>query len=756
MNDNTGGALNCPQCGEGINFASKKCIACGYLFSEEIYKKIFFYFDLKNDFKNLISVENSVSERLSKLSLKIKNYEQLLGGDLKNDAGAAYAGATEELSDRGAGSGEDFQKEFRQGPDAAGYSVHERQEPNLQTPREPSAGLQDINQLQGGAGPQTSGPQTAGAKSAFAPKSGIGEVKKTIEAKRKENFDNYHASGGGAGTGIGGAETSFSAPQSSDNDFEIMVGQKWMLIIGIITIVFGVGYFLKYSFERELIGPAGQVALAYLLGFAFLATGNFFHQKSGFGVFGLYMTGGAIAVFYFAAYAAFQLYKPPVVGQEFSFFIMVLITVLACTLSLRYDVKWLAVLAIIGGFLTPVLVSSGRDSFYSLMFYMTLLNCGVFFVSFKKNWNLLITLGFMGTYILYSGWHSKYYQDEKFWPAILFLNFFYLIYSVAPFAYQFIKKQTESSPVSGFFVMTLNSFIAFSYSYNMILSYFQASYYVSIVTVFYAAVFLAMASHLFKQGNRFSDAFVITLAMASLFLIITIPMIFTKHWITFFWAAQAFCLLIMAVKLNRGAVYTGSYLLFAIALFKLFFVDYTLQGAFNFNFDSLRIQAGFDYLLIERYIAWCGVLGLLFFAGGMLARQGVRNVVSDVKDSVIMYTIFGIGLFVVLNFETASFFYDYLPAARFAFISGLWACFAAALMIIGFVYNAYGVRKTSIALFLITLIKVFLFDMDNMSTPWRILSFMVLGVILIAVSFYYHKFKDKLIAALNDEGRKRL
>ncbi len=728
MND-TGGVLKCPQCGEGINFASKKCAACGYLFPDEIYKKLFFYFDLRNDFKNLVAVENSVSERLSKLSSKIKNYELLLGGDLKNAMHAPAESPSESLLKPEAPADEEIKKEFQPGPAA------------LLT--------QDINSGTDGGRQQNAGAQPSAVKSAFAPKSGIGEVKKVIESKRSDRQGDYSSPGARG-------ETRFSAPQPSDNDFEIMVGQKWMLIIGIITIVFGVGYFLKYSFERELIGPAGQVALAYLLGFVFLAMGNFFHQKSGFSVFGLYMTGGAIAVFYFAAFAAFQLYTPPVVGQEFSFFIMVLITVLACTLSLRYDVKWLAVLGIIGGFLTPVLVSSGSDSFYGLMFYITLLNCGVFFVSFKKNWNLLNTLGFLGTYILYSGWYSKYYQDEKFWPAILFLNLFYLIYSVAPFAYQFLKKQTEGSPVTGFIVMALNSFIAFRYSYIMILGHFHASYFVSIVTVFYAAVFLAMASHLFKQGKRFSDAFVITLGMASLFLIITIPMIFSKHWITFFWAAQAFSLLIMAVKLDRKAVYTGSYLLFSLALFRLFFIDYTLHGAFNFNSDTMRIQAGFTYLIVERYIAWCGVVGLLFFAGGLLRQNGVRHVVSDVKDCVIIYTIFGISLFMLLNFETASFFYDYLPAARFAFISGLWACFAAALMIIGFKFNAYGVRKTSISLFLITLIKVFLFDMGDMSTPWRILSFMLLGAILISVSFYYHKFKDKLMAAFNDEGRKNL
>lgn len=724
MNGNTGSPLNCPQCGEGINFASRKCQACGYLFSDEIYKKIFFYFDLKNDFKNLIAVENGVSERLLKLSSKLKNYEHLLYGDLKNDMRTAHEARLKESPHGGEAVASESEKESVYGVEAA-------------------PGESKKESVHGGAGARTSG-----AKSAFAPEESINEAKKTIEAKRKEYFNNYNSAGG---AGFDGSRTSFSGRPPIDNDFEIMVGQKWMLIIGIITIVFGVGYFLKYSFDSGLIGPAGQVALAYLLGIIFLAAGNFFHQKSMFSIFGLYMTGGAIAVFYFAAFAAFQLYNPPVAEQAVSFFIMVLITLLACALSLRYDVKWLAALGVIGGFLTPVLVSSGRDSFYTLMFYMALLNCGVFFISFKKNWNLVNTLGFFGTYILYSGWYSKYYHDERFWPAVLFLNFFYLIYSVAPFAYQFIKKQNESSPVSGFFVMTLNSFIAFGYSYNMILSHFQASYYVSVATVFYAAVFLSMASHLFKQGKRFSDAFVITLSMASLFLIITIPMIFTKHWITFFWAAQAFGLLIMAVKLNRGTLFTGSYLLFAIALFKLFFVDYTLHGAFNFNFDSLRIQAGFDYLFIERYIAWCGVLGLLSAAAAILARNGVKHIVSDVMDSAVIYAIFTISLFAVLNFETASFFYDYLPAARFAFISGLWACFAASLMVAGFRFNRRGVRKASIALFLITLIKVFLFDMGNMSTPWRILSFMVLGVILVAVSFYYYKFKDKLMAVFNDK-----
>ncbi len=753
-----GGVLKCPRCGNEINYANKSCSECGHLFSEDIYKKMFFYFDVKNDFNNLISVENNVSDRLLKISRKIENFEALLLTDINNQ-NVKYDGAVNPAPVEDDGRRSADNAFFSDKPEAA---VDEKNVSDMPDEITSAAGrlYSSDREADRPAEPvmdaSVSTRQSA-VKSAFAPGSGMSGVKKIIENKRALNTG--AAPGLNAGNVMDGAHNSTrpglrrNLDDSPEDNFEIMLGQKWMLIIGIITIVFGVGYFLKYSFERELIGPAGQLTLAYILGAVFLRLGYYFHQKSGFVSFGLLMTGGAIAVFYFASFAAFQLYRPPVIGQEASFVIMVLITVLACALSIKFDAKWLAVLGIIGGFLTPVMLSRGSDNFYGLMGYITLLNCGVLYVAFKKNWNLLNTLAFFGTYILFSGWYLNYYGTKNFLPAILFLNLFYLIYSVAPFAYQFIKKQEKPSSVAAFVVMTLNSFFAFGFSYDMIYDYFRAAHYVSIITVFYAAVFLAMASHLFKQGRRFSEAFVAMLALASLFLIIMIPILFSKQWITFFWAAQAFTLFFMAVRLSRAAIFAGAYALFAIALLKLLFVDYSMHGAFNFNFDIFRIYPDFSYLLAGRYVAWAGSLTLLFSAANIAYRKGISNIVYGVKDSAVLYTVLGICLFIILNFETASFLYDYLREARFAFISGLWAVYAAALMIIGFKFNSYAVRKTSIALFTITLIKVFVYDMDDMSTPWRILSFMILGGILISVSFFYHKFKDGLITVLKkNEG----
>jgi len=79
----------------------------------------------------------------------------------------------------------------------------------------------------------------------------------------------------------------YEAPSASDSgktpqqkqQSEVLFGQKWLLIAGVVITVLGVGWFLKYSFDQNWIGPAGRVFLAYLWGMAFLGGGEFFRRK---------------------------------------------------------------------------------------------------------------------------------------------------------------------------------------------------------------------------------------------------------------------------------------------------------------------------------------------------------------------------------------------------------------------------------------------------------------------------------------------
>jgi uncharacterized membrane protein len=528
------------------------------------------------------------------------------------------------------------------------------------------------------------------------------------------------------------------------SDFEERMGQKWLLAIGILTMVFGVGYFLKYSFDQGWVGPAGRVTMAYVWGIAFLIAGDWFRKKD-LEKFGLPLIGGGIAVLYFSTFAAFQIYQ--IFGQTLSFGLMVLITMLACVLAIRYDTKWLAVLGLVGGFLTPIMLSTGHDNQIALMTYMTILNLGLLGVAFYKKWDILNTLGFVFTYLLYSAWYGQHYEATKFWPAILFLNGFYLIYSFIPFIYEIRKGDgTLSREIA---LVGLNAFFAFGYCYVMIKDLYGVSW-VSIITLLYAAVSLSLASYVFKKGKQSMNVFVMMMAMAMTFLIITVPVLFSKHWITIFWSAQAFGLLWMAVKLERRSLIAGAYALLLFSVGKFLFYDYDVV----FHFGWFHSTGGYTQLIAERYATTLLVLIALYLTR-ILTKQASLDVLKlKMRDTSFWVIVFGAVLFITLTAEVSAFFRDYLPQARFAAISVLWTIFSAVLMFMGFRKNDAMLRKTSFALFLVVILKVFLFDMANISTPYRIISFIFLGLILMGTSYLYYRKKSSIETSASGAERK--
>jgi hypothetical protein len=100
-----------------------------------------------------------------------------------------------------------------------------------------------------------------------------------------------------------------------------------------------------------------------------------------------------------------------------------------------------------------------------------------------------------------------------------------------------------------------------------------------------------------------------------------------------------------------------------------------------------------------------------------------------------------------MNIETGALFYDYAHSARFASISVLWALYAIGLMIVGVVKNIEILRKCSFGLFGLTILKVVLIDMSNVSTPFRIISFVVLGLMLMGSSYLYHRYRSRILGA---------
>ncbi len=542
----------------------------------------------------------------------------------------------------------------------------------------------------------------------------------------------------------------------TQSNLEIRFGQKWLLIIGIVLTIFGVGYYLKYSFEQGWIGPSGRVAMSYLFGIAFLFTANKLIQKK-FRRLGLYIYGGGIAMLYSATFAGFQLYR--LFNSTLSMVLMILITLLVSALSIFYNTKWLAVLGLVGGFLTPILLSTGQDNQVALMVYMVVLNSGLLIIAFQKKWELLNALGFSFTYLLFSTWCMNYYSLDKFWITMIFLNIFYLMYTFIPFAYQLREKITEK--MNGFYIMIFNSFIVFAYSYFMIKQRFAVEW-VSIVTIIYAAIFLLMANYLYKKNMHRVDGFIILISKAAFFLVITIPIMFSQHWITVFWMVQVIMLFWLGSKLNRHILVKGSYVLFVITLYKFLFYDY--GSIFNLRVYGWFIKPDYGYMIVERYLTLFFLLAGAYIFASMVKKTGRQYVTGEslpqlaqelsIRNSSRIYAVWGSMLFIVLNIETAAFFHNYLLNARFAAISVLWTGFSVMLMVKGFKDNNSIFRRVALGLFIITILKVFFVDISNISTPYRVISFILLGLVLIQVSFLYYKYKDKLISVISGDKKR--
>jgi len=520
---------------------------------------------------------------------------------------------------------------------------------------------------------------------------------------------------------------------------EVRLGQKWLLIAGLVITVLAVGYFLKYSFDRNWIGPVGRVSLAYAAGLAMLGTGELFRRKR-LELFGLYLFGGGIAVLYFAGYAAFQLYH--LIDQLPAFGLMVLVTALAGLLSLLYDTKWLAVLGIIGGFVTPIVLSTGTDNQIALMGYMSVLNCGILAIAAFKQWRLLNYLGMTFTWLLFSSWYVRYYADEKFWTTTVFLNVFFLTYAVVPFLFYFVRKTQQR--MAGFSITIPNAFVAFGYSFVTIRSHFSLEW-VSVVSLAYAAVFLSMATFVHRRNRDNLEPFILLMAKGLLFLIITVPILFSEHWITLFWAVQAIVLLWAALRLGDVRLRYGAIVLMLIAAAKLLVYDYPV--VFELLAPGMYYKNGFALGMIERWVTIAVTLGVLFRSAQMFKVAGFNGIDDKENASGVFVGLFAILLFGTMNIEVAACFNDYIPRARFASISVLWAVFATALMILGFVRNTSLLRRCSIVLFAATIVKVFLRDMVNVDTPYRILSFLVLGLMLVGASYLYHRCKGLILPA---------
>jgi len=327
------------------------------------------------------------------------------------------------------------------------------------------------------------------------------------------------------------------ASSKPETDLEKFIGENLLSKIGITVLVLGISFFVKYAIDQNWIKEAGRVVIGLISGGILIGIAH--RIRYSYRSFSSVLMGGGLTVFYFTIAFAFHQYH--LISQTAGFIIMVIITAFAVLLSLYYDRLELAILATIGGFITPFLVSTGQENYIALFTYLCILNSGLMVLAWFKRWPTINIIALFFTTIIYGSWLIKrmwfdYPVEVPYKDAMLFGTLFYLQFVTM----NIVNNIREKKIFNAFdFMIVLSINFLFYLAVMVILPYWNHGNYNGMFTAS-LGIFNLLLVLGFKQKKTIDQNFLALLTgLAITFISLAAPVQFKGNYVTLFWAAEA-------------------------------------------------------------------------------------------------------------------------------------------------------------------------------------------------------------------------
>jgi uncharacterized membrane protein len=208
------------------------------------------------------------------------------------------------------------------------------------------------------------------------------------------------------------------------------------------------------------------------------------------------------------------------------------------------------------------------------------------------------------------------------------------------------------------------------------------------------------------------------MSLSVFFLTIAIPVFFKANWSTCAWAIEGTVILSLGRK--EKVLKILPLVLLKIAVFKMVFIDFFILELFPFLFNSTVT-----------------IIAVFICAKSLKSPKENEN-----KALVDFLSISGMLLVFWFTLTGTFKFFDefsHLEEMRSLVISVLWSVYALVLFAVGIAKESSPARIAGFLMAALTIFKVFFYDLSSLETTYRILSFVILGIILLTISFAYHK-----------------
>lgn len=511
--------------------------------------------------------------------------------------------------------------------------------------------------------------------------------------------------------------------EPSAADLESLIGGRWFNRIGIIALLFAISCFLKLAFDNNWIGPAGRVTIGIVLGALMLPWSQWLLSR-GYSYFSDGIAGLGEATLFVSVWAGCQYYT--LFTRQTGFAALVLVTAVMAFLALRRNSQPIAFLSLVGGLLTPALMSHGENQQVMLFSYLMILGTAALVVCWHKDWYSLLPLAFITTQLYFWQWYDSFYVRAQFLErTILFACLFFLLYSVIPVLRAL--RQVELNFLD--LLLVAANAVALSIPLYVML-WPEDRWPLTIFFLVLAAGHLAVAGVLWKSepSDTVAPRF-LYLGLAVTFLTLAIPTRFDGNTITLAFSVEGGLLAWIGFRSQGGLLRPAGYFLLLFAAFRLFFMP-PAADAFLWN---------------ERFASYLVLIAAIVVPLWQAHAQRPSSESEAIEAEISVLSIFA-NLFALLALSLE--FWDYFAhgvaaanhtLAQHLSLSILWTCYAAALLLSGVLRRSALLRWQALVLLFIVVGKVFFVDLSSLDRVYRIVSFLILGSALLAVSFLYQR-----------------
>ena len=524
-----------------------------------------------------------------------------------------------------------------------------------------------------------------------------------------------------------------SPPRKSLDAFELesLIGRRGVGWVAVVLILFATAFFLKYAFDNRWIGELGRVSIGITFGIA-MSLAGFRYQRRGWRIFSQILTAGGIVLLYLSTYAAFGYYH--LVEQKTAFVYLAVLIAEAAALSLIYNAPAIAIMALIGGLLTPVLLHSDRDQYRSFFTYLVVLDAGA--LALLKHWRGLSSIAYYGTQLLFWIWYDENYHHQKRGAVLIFQLAIFLLFLLAHLARELLRR--DSATLEDALLLLANPFVFFATAYHLLNPTHHD--WMGAFAIVMALLYAGIAKILLSRSAEGRREILLLIAVALTFVTIAIPIQLRSNWITIAWAVEGVAILWAGIEIQSVRLRAHAFGLFALAFFKFLFWDtpYGYRPAFTPIFNR--------YFLSSLAVVGCYILAVYLFE-----RARRRKLVNERVTMLIIALGAALTFWLLISIETHTYFAGRAFAEKSMeaadherwlgqmALSVVWAAYAAALAAYGFVRRVAVIRWAALVLFAFTIVKAMLVDIAELEKLYRIIVFAVLGILLLLVSWGYHK-----------------